>query len=216
MKVKYVIFDFDGTLINSNDAVISMLHLASEKHRGVPFTQEELDEVIGKPIDTQMAFLSLEKKDELVAFYRSEYRKVRDELTKAYDGMREVLIELKQLGIQTAIVSNKGRSGIDHGMEMFDLEQLIDVTVSKDDVIHPKPDLEGIFKALELLGKDESESEYAVFVGDSAHDIMCGKAARCKTILVGWTLINREKLMIYEPDAIVETPGDILTLLKQW
>jgi pyrophosphatase PpaX len=209
MAIKYVLFDFDGTLIDSNEAVISMLHLASEKQRGVKFTDIELDEILGKPILDQMAFLSEDSKEDLVEFYRAEYRKVRDALTKSYEGIDEMLHQIKALGLKVGIVSNKGRSGIDHGLDMFNMNELIDVSVSKDDVVKSKPDPEGIFTALRLLGADESAICDTIFVGDSGHDIESGKRAGCRTILVGWTLIDMEKLLLLEPDFIAKTPDEI-------
>ncbi len=215
MSIKYALFDFDGTLVDSNEAVISMLHLAAVEHRGIPFNEVELDEILGKPIKEQMAYLSEEKADELVAFFRIEYRKVRDELTRSYEGIEAMLLQLKSLGIKTGVVSNKGRDGIDHGMDMFKLHDLIDVTISKDDVEKTKPDPEGIFKALEQLGADSGSISETVFIGDSGHDIESGKRAGCKTILVGWTLINREKLLPLNPDCIAETPMEILEFIKE-
>jgi pyrophosphatase PpaX len=214
MAIKYVLFDFDGTLIDSNEAVVSMLHLASVKERGIPFSDEELDEILGRPILDQMAVLSEDKKEALVEFYRREYRKVRDELTKSYDGVEAMLRELKKMGIKIGIVSNKGRNGIDHGIDMFNLHNLIDVSVSKDDVQVSKPDPEGIFKALNLLGGGPEAVLETVFVGDSGHDIESGKRAGCRTILVGWTLINRERLLLLEPDFLAETPNDIKTYIS--
>lgn len=214
MSLKYVLFDFDGTLVDSNEAVVSMLHQAAVYHRGRPFSKEELNAIIGRPIREQMAYLSEERADELVDYYRLEYRKVRDDLTKPYEGMREVLMALKALDLKIGIVSNKGRSGIDHGLALLALSDLIDVSISKDDVVLTKPHPEGIFKALEALGDSKAAPTSYVFIGDSGHDIECGKAAGCKSILVGWTLIERDQLMALEPDAIVETPEDLLKYLK--
>lgn len=215
MAIKYALFDFDGTLIDSNEAVVSMLHLAAVKHRGYKFTEKELDDILGKPIGEQMAYLSEAEEASLVAFYRSEYRKVRDDLTKAYEGIDELLHQLKAMGIKIGIVSNKGRNGIDHGIELFNMHQLIDVSISKDDVTLTKPDPEGIFKALEALGAESSAVDETVFIGDSGHDIESGKRAGCKTILVGWTLISREKLLPLNPDCIAETPEAILDFIQQ-
>lgn len=215
MAIKYVLFDFDGTLIDSNEAVISMLHLASEKHRGIPFSETELDEILGKPIFDQMAFLSEADSEALVEFYRAEYRKVRDALTKSYEGVDEMLHKIKALGMKTGIVSNKGRSGIDHGLDMFDMHDLIDVSVSKDDVICSKPDPEGIFKALELLGGGPESISETVFVGDSGHDIESGKRAGCLTVLVGWTLIDMDKLKLLSPDFIAQTPAEIAEYVER-
>lgn len=215
MTIQYALFDFDGTLIDSNEAVISMLHLASMNHRGKPFSEEELNEVLGKPLDAQMAFLSESRRDELVALYRAEYRKVRDQLTKAYEGIDAMLRELKAQGIKTGIVSNKGRNGIEHGLDMFSMRDLIDVSISKDDVVNSKPDPEGIFKALKALGAPEEAVKHTVFVGDSGHDIESGKRAGCQTILVAWTLIDMAQLQRLKPDFIAQTPAEISTYILE-
>lgn len=214
MSIQYVLFDFDGTLVDSNEAVVSILHLASVKHRGIPFSEAELNEILGKPINEQMSFLSVEKEAELVEFYRTEYRKVRDALTKAYVGVDELLSELKASGAKIGIVSNKGRNGIDHGLELMNMAKWIDVSISKDDVVETKPHPEGIFKALNALGGSESDLHKTVFIGDSGHDIECGKNAGCHTVLVKWTLIDLELLKKLKPDYIAETPHDILEFIR--
>lgn len=209
MPIKYALFDFDGTLVDSNEAVISTLNATAVKHRGRPFTKEELNEILGKPIEDQVRLLSDEHIEELSEFYKSEYRKVRDRLTKSYEGIAEMLVKLNADGIRVGIVSNKGRSGIDHGIEMFGLQNLIHFSVSKNDVIEPKPNPEGIYSALKGLGGSEEDLTDTVFVGDSGHDIECGKRAGCKTILVNWTLLDMEELMTLKPDYVAKSPEDL-------
>lgn len=214
MSTKYILFDFDGTLIDSNEAVISTLNLTAIKHRGTPFTDAELNEILGKPIEEQVKILSEEEVDDLTDFYRIEYRKVRDHLTKAYEGVEEMLIKLKELGLKIGIVSNKGRSGIDHGLDMFQMAEWIDISISKNDVTIPKPDPEGIFAALEGLGGSRTEVDKTIFVGDSVHDIESGKRAGCKTILVGWTLLPLETFKETAPDYIAESPETLFEYIR--
>lgn len=225
MTTKYVLFDFDGTLIDSNEAVISSLNHVAIGYRGMPFTSAELNSILGKPIYDQMAILSEEHVETLVEAYRQEYRRVMDDLTKIYDGVIEMLMRLKVLGIHTGVVSNKGRRGIDHGIEQFDLHALIDVTVSLDDVVKPKPNAEGIYRAIELIhekfglampSNEEMTSimKWTIFVGDSGHDIETAKNAGCLSVLVDWTLIDMDMLKKLEPDHIISTPGALLEIIN--
>jgi len=217
VAIKYALFDFDGTLIDSNEAVISSLNHVSIKYRGLPFNTDELNQILGKPIQDQMAFLSAEHTQTLVEMYRVEYRRVQDDLTKIYEGVVEMLRQLKHMGIKTGIVSNKGRHGINHGIEQFDLHDLIEVTVSLNDVTQAKPHAEGIYKALKLLGVKEASLHEALkttlFVGDSGHDIETAHNAGCTSVLVSWTLIDMKQLLELKPDYVIHTPGDIIGLI---
>jgi len=217
VAIKYALFDFDGTLIDSNEAVISSLNHVSIKYRGLPFNTDELNQILGKPIQDQMAFLSAEHTQTLVEMYRVEYRRVQDDLTKIYEGVDEMLRQLKHMGIKTGIVSNKGRHGINHGIEQFDLHDLIEVTVSLNDVTQAKPHAEGIYKALKLLGVKEASLHEALkttlFVGDSGHDIETAHNAGCTSVLVSWTLIDMKQLLELKPDYVIHTPGDIIGLI---
>ncbi|HAS73797.1 MAG TPA: hypothetical protein DCS67_06600 [Clostridiales bacterium UBA8960] len=225
MTIQYALFDFDGTLIDSNEAVISSLNHVAINFRGTPFGEDELNLILGKPIVDQMAILSVEKVDLLVEQYRLEYRRVMDALTKIYDGVIEMLTEIKALGIYTGVVSNKGRRGIDHGVHQFDLHDLIDVTVSLDDVNTPKPHEEGLYKAVHLIHKkfglnQPSDSDMkkimkrTVFVGDSGHDIETAKNAACLSVLVDWTLIDMKQLMKLNPDYVIDSPGALLKIIR--
>jgi pyrophosphatase PpaX len=101
------------------------------------------------------------------------------------------------------------RSGALRGLRVAGLEDAFQVIVGADEVIHPKPHPEPVLMALERLG---APAAGAVFVGDSRHDVECGRAAGVKTAAVLWGPFDRAYLEDLEPDYWLETPAD-LTLL---
>ena len=209
--ITHVLFDFDGTLMDTNDLIVEALREAAMKFRGRDIDDAELDKVLGKPLAIQMHELDPEHAEEMDVFYRQYYRARRDEYTKEFDGIREMLDTLLDMSIKMGIVSNKGTSGIQHGLTAFEMHKYFDVSISADDVIKRKPDPEGIFKALEEL---DGKPENTLFIGDSGHDIESGKSAGTRTILVGWTILDRNRLLRSCPDHIVEKPAEIVDIVK--
>lgn len=209
--ITHILFDFDGTLMDTNDLIVEALRKSALKFRGRDIDKEELDKVLGKPLAVQMRELDPEHAEEMDAYYRQYYRARRDEYTKEFDGIREMLDTFLDMGLKMGIVSNKGTSGIQHGLTSFDMHKYFGSTISADDVIKRKPDPEGIYMALEELGGKPGNT---LFVGDSAHDIESGKSAGARTILVGWTILDRKRLMESGPDHLVETPAEIVDIVK--
>jgi len=209
--ITHILFDFDGTLMDTNDLIVEALNAAAVKFRGTSIEADELDGILGKPLAIQMKQLDSNNWEAMDAYYRSYYRERRDEYTKEFDGIREMLDSLRAMGLKMGIVSNKGRAGIEHGLLNFDMHRYFESAISADDVEKKKPDPEGILKALSELG---GKPENTLFIGDSGHDIESGKNAGTKTILVGWTILDRKRLMKSCPDHVVETPSEIVEIVK--
>lgn len=132
-------------------------------------------------------------------------------MIKEFPGVRQMLASLKNSDCRIAIVSSKGRGGIERGLDYFKLQDYIDVIVSAYDVQKGKPHPEPVLKALELL---EGQAEDTLMVGDSPYDILCGKNAGIKTVLVEWTIFPREEVIKFNPDFIIKTPWDLIKIIK--
>jgi len=208
--IKAVIFDLDGTLIDTNDLILDTFQHVIKKCLGRTPTEEELHQVYGKTLDEQMAFFSTERRQELVDAYKVYYRAHMDERTHLFEGVKRLLDELASRGLQMAAVTNKGSRGVHHAFDKFDLGKYFSVAITADDVTKGKPDPEGILAALNQLGVTAEE---ALFVGDSHSDILAAKGAGVKSVLVGWTFFHEDHYATFEADFIIERPMDLITLL---
>lgn len=209
---KYVVFDFDGTLVNSNYLIDLTLRETSKQVLNKEITKETIDDVWGKVLTEQMKTLDPTRVDELCEFYSGFYRKHRDEHTTIFEGIKEMLDDLIKLGFKLSIVTNKGVSGLEHGLEMFGLEDYFDICLAKTDVVMKKPHPEGLFKVMEFYN---AKPEEMLFVGDSIHDLECGKNAGVDTVLVKWTVINLESLLKEKPNYVISTPDELIGIVKQ-
>ena len=212
MRYRVVLFDLDGTLIDSGPII-----LASMRHASVTVLGREPDEELvraaigGQGLISQMRELDPERVDELVDVYRAHNEPLHSTL-ETFPGVLELLPELRRRGHQTGIVTAKRVATVELAFDRFpQLRELIDVLVGAEDTERHKPDPDPVLEALRRLGADPDE---AVYVGDSPFDIRAGKAAGTLAIAVGWGGIHPDdRLLAEEPDALVHHPSEILALV---
>jgi pyrophosphatase PpaX len=204
-----VLFDLDGTLIDSG-AII----LASFKHATRTVLEREIPEgelaalVGGSNIYDQMRAIDQAQVDELVRVYREHNEPLHDEL-EAFEGVEHVLAELRRQGRRLGIVTAKRRKTVDLAFAVLPLEAYFDVVVTSDLTRNHKPHPEPVLKALELLGAAPGET---AFVGDSPFDVGAGKAAGVFTVAVAWGNIHPVDALA-EADALVHSPQQLLDVL---
>jgi pyrophosphatase PpaX len=208
---KCILFDFDGTLIDTNDLIIQSLRETAMKFLGRNLTPEDLHSLLGKYLAEQMRCLSESHWEDMMAFYADFYNTRQEQMTKEFPGIRQMLEKVKAHGCKTAVVSAKEPVGICHGLERFQIATYIDVIISAHDIQHNKPHPEPALKALQALG---NKAEEALMVGDSPYDILCGKNAGIASVLVNWTIFPRDQLLKLQPDYILHTPDELLKIIK--
>ena len=213
-EVRYgvVLFDLDGTLIDSGPII-----LASMKHASLTVLGREPDEevvraAIGGPgLVAQMRDLDPDRVDELVEAYRLHNEPLHETLESFLD-VPELLPVLRAEGRRLGIVTAKRRLTVELAFDRFPvLRETMEVVVGADDTERHKPDPDPILEALDRLEADAGD---AVYVGDSPFDIRSAKAAAVGAIAVGWGGIHPdERLLAEEPDALVHTAGALHALL---
>jgi pyrophosphatase PpaX len=211
MRLPVVLFDLDGTVIDSGGIILASMRHAATTVLGRDFPDEELMRAVGGPgLEHQMRELDPERIDELIHVYRAHNEPLHETLV-CCSGMDDALARLKQEGRTLGIVTAKRRSTAELAFEHVPFGHLFDVIVGGDETERHKPDPEPIVLALERLG---ARAQDAAYVGDSPFDIAAGKAAGVFTVGVTWGRIHgRERLEPEHPDAIVDTPRELLAAL---
>ena len=211
MRFPIVLFDLDGTVIDSGSIILASMRHATK----TVLAREVEDEVLlaavgGSGLVEQMRLLDEHRVDELVACYREHNEPLHSELVECA-GMTDALDVLKRDGRRLGLVTAKRRATVELAFSYLPLEHFFDVVVGSDDTNRHKPDPEPILHALHLLG---GRPEDAAYVGDSPFDIRAAKAARVHAVAVTWGGIHhRERLEAEEPDAIVSTTEELLGAL---
>jgi pyrophosphatase PpaX len=206
VRFPVVLFDLDGTLVDSAAMILGSFHHATETVLRRRFPDDEiLARVGGTNLAHQMALLDPDHVDELVRVYRAHNDPQYSDLA-CFDGVLDVLRQLKGEGRRLGIVSAKRRPTVERVLESARMGEFIDVVVGSDDTQRHKPDPEPVLKALELL---DADSEGAAYVGDSPFDVAAARGAGVFAVAVGWGGIHR----VEDADAFVETPKELLGVL---
>ena len=208
-----MLFDLDGTLIDSVRLILDSYHHTLATHGIPPRTDEDWLRGLGTPLRVQFA----EWKDDpgleaMIATYRDYNLFHHDRCVTPYPGIVEALRAVRDAGVRIGLVTSKNRPGAERGLRLCELESLVEVIVGADDVTNPKPHAEPVERALQLLG---AAPEGAVYVGDSVHDMESGRAAGVRTAAVLWGPFTRSELERTEPDYWLERPADLVRLVER-
>jgi pyrophosphatase PpaX len=208
VRFRVVLFDLDGTLIDSGPIILaSMQHaVRTVLAREIPY--EELAATVGgQGLVAQMQELAPDRVEELVEAYRLHNDPLHDTL-EAFDEMLELLPRLRAEGRRLGLVTAKRYRTVGLAFDRFPvLADELEVVVAHEDTERHKPEPDPVLHALEQL---DAAPDEAAYVGDSPFDIRAGKAAGVFAIAVGWGGIHSdERLLAEEPDAFVRTPEDL-------
>ena len=212
MRFSVVLFDLDGTLIDSGPIILASMQHSVRTVLGREIPPEELGLTIGgQGIVAQMNALDPEHAAELLEVYK-EHNDGLHETLEAFDELLELLPRLKAEGRRLGIVTAKRHRTVALALDRFPtLRDEFDVVVAHEDTDRHKPDPDPVLFAIERLDGTPAQ---AVYVGDSPFDIQAAKAAGAFAVAVAWGGIHPdERLLAEEPDAFVRSPEELLRVL---
>ena len=216
-KIDTILFDFDGTLMDTNEVIIQSWQYAFRKIKGQEGDRDEIVKTFGEPIMLTLKNFFGGTDEELENFrdvYREYQRNVFEDEIVLFPGVYDMLHRLKELGYRMAVVTSRLGESTREGLRKFGIADLFDVVVTADDTSAHKPDPEPANIALAKLG---AKAENAVMAGDTRMDIGCAKNAGVISVLVGWSVAMSDEASRAEhaPDHIVDTAQDFIDLMER-
>ena len=206
MRYKNCIFDFDYTLGDATKGIIQSVHFALGE-MGLPLpSPDKVKQTVGMPLTDAFTFFTGSPDPGLKALFVQLFSKSADEImtqnTVLFTDTAEVLALLRAKGAGLGIVSTKYRYRLLQIVDKFGIGHIFDVIVGSDDVKNPKPDPEGLIKAMESLGAARKD---VLYVGDSAIDIKTAKNAGVDFVAVTTGVTEREAFLPFPHVAIVDS-----------
>lgn len=202
----FVIFDVDGTLIDTENAVMESYGKAVFEEFGRRFTEKEMSSAYGIP--TRQALEHLGFKDIDSAFqkyYRHLFQAFAE--VKPFDGIVEMLEELKKRKVAGGIVTSRNKDEVASDLSLQGLMKYFCCVICADDTRKHKPEPEPVLK---LIEKADAEISKTIYLGDTYYDYMCAKNAGVRFALASWGARNTEKI---EADYVLKEPKDLLGLV---
>ena len=204
-----ILFDLDGTLLDTNELIMQSFEQLLGKHYPGQYTRTEILPFLGPTLAETFTKMDPSKMEGMIQEYREWNMINHDRLVSEFDGVTEVLTQLANNGIRMAIVSTKRNDMVQKGLDLIGISHLFETVIGLDDVQNPKPDPEPLLLAIERL---HASKEEVLMVGDNFHDIEGGKNAGVRTAAVSWSLKGPEFLSTFNPDYMLTRISDLYEL----
>lgn len=213
--IRAILFDIDGTLIDTVDLIVQSLGYTFKKHTGIDLNRSELRRLIGLPIAIQMHYLddkitqpvdyeAMEKDD--IGFYET-HKQLERVIPEAVEAVRITFSK----GIKTGLVTSKNKAELENTMPRLQIDPYVGIVVSAEDSARPKPAPDPVLTAVSHL---QVSPEETLFIGDTVFDLTCGRSAGSRVAAVAWGAHLPEDLRAMQPDYFFETPADLLEWIQ--
>jgi pyrophosphatase PpaX len=202
------LFDFDGTLVDSERLILASFRHATSTVLGATPSDDVLRAGIGLTLEQQAHELAGDRAQELFDVYVEHNRAFHSEMLRTFDGVPEMILRLRRRGARLGVVTAKIRPTMELGFEHVPLErEWFEVLVAKEDTRLHKPHPEPLLLALELMG---AAAQDAVYVGDSPFDIRAAHAAGITAAAAAWgDIFSRDVLVAEAPQFVFDSPDQV-------
>lgn len=221
LHIDAILFDLDGTLVDTTELIFASHEHTLERHlkRGAPGRDlllkdfgRSLPETLREYALADEAADAAEAAEQMLQTYRDYQRAHHDRLIQPFPGMREVLEALRDRGYVLGVVTSKIEATARRSMDLYELGSVLPLGVFHDDTPRHKPDPEPLLLAARKGGLECARTAY---VGDSVHDVAAGRAAGMWTVAALWGPFDRRDLELEGPDALAESPADLLRIFTR-
>ena len=211
---KTAIFDLDGTLLDTLDDLANAVNYALKKH-GLPVrSTKDIRAFLGNGMARliELSASGATNTQEILADFKSYYAAHSADKTKPYEGIMEVLSDLKKQGVKTAILSNKADFAVQPLAKQY-FGALINVSQGENEAegVMRKPDAGGVYAIRKALN---ASAEETVFVGDSEVDIRTAENAGVACSAVTWGFREREELIKHGAETLIDSPSELLKFFE--
>lgn len=211
----HILFDVDGTLIDSRPAIVAAYRHAFATVLGIewPTTQNQVRELMAPRMQEVCAQVAGERGPECEVAYRAFYLEQADRLVTVLPGARELLDGLVDRGMAIGMVTNKGRERLGPDLRRAGLDHVpLAAVVCSEDTVDRKPHPAPLLAA---LGQAGCHPAAAMYVGDGPQDMLAAAGAGVRAIGAAYGYYGAERLREHEPHAIIERPEHLLALLDR-
>jgi pyrophosphatase PpaX len=209
MRYPVVLFDLDGTVIDTGAIILASMRHAVETVLGGEYTDAQLLAAVGGPgLEAQMHAFDPTRVEELVRVYRAHNEPLHDTVAVCA-GMDVVLDELRNRGHRLGVVTAKRRATVDLAFDRIPIEHLFETVVGGDETTEHKPHPAPLLLALERMG---AAPEEAAYVGDSPFDMQAAKAGGLRAIGVSWGRIHEPEKLTHA-DVVIHDAQELLDLV---
>jgi phosphoglycolate phosphatase len=217
-RIDTVIFDLDGTLLDTLEDLTDSVNFAMEQY-GLPVhSMEEVRRFVGNGVAKliQRAIpqgIENPRYEQILDTFKQHYALHCEDKTQAYDGILDMLAQLKTRGFRLAVVSNKFDGAVKKLIRQY-FGQYISVAIGESADVQKKPAPDTVYQALKELCAD---AESAVYVGDSEVDLTTAVNANMPCVSVTWGFRTRQQLLDAgaKKEHMITTPQELLPLLEQ-